>query len=265
MSFFQARNVSVEFLNPVTGEALKALDNVSVEIKDGEFFTICGPSGCGKSTFLLVVEGLVKPSTGEILIEGRKVVEPGSDRAMVFQESSLLPWRSLKGNVELGLEARRLPKMKRDEISQKYLDLVGLSGFERYHSYQVSGGMKQRAGLARALAVEPKILLMDEPFASVDAQTKEFLQSDLLKIWSATKKTIIYVTHSLDEAIYLSDRVAIMSSRPGRFVEILEIDIPRPRAPEIMNTNRFIEYRQRAWEILKAEVVMAREQEMLRR
>ena len=205
----------------------EALENITLEVKPSEFLCIVGPSGCGKTTLLRMIAGLDYPTSGEIILDGTPVEGPSPDRGMVFQEFSLFPWRTVLKNVEFGLKIQG----KRDvrKTAERYIKLVGLTGFEHSFPFQLSGGMKQRVAIARALATEPAILLMDEPFGSVDAQTRNVLQEELLEIWKRTKKTILFVTHSVDEAVYLADRVVVMSSRPGRVLEIVAIDLERPR------------------------------------
>nr|MBC8391022.1 ABC transporter ATP-binding protein [Deltaproteobacteria bacterium] len=185
----------------------KALQNLSFEVPEGRFFTIIGPSGCGKSTLLRIIDGLMPPDEGKILSHGKEITKPGQDRGMVFQNFNLLPWRTVIDNVGFGLELMKLPKKTWEEKAKFYIDLVGLKGFEHYYPYELSGGMQQRVGLARALAVDPEVLLMDEPFGSVDEQTREFLQVELLRIWDHEHKTIVFVTHSIEEAVFMSDTV----------------------------------------------------------
>jgi NitT/TauT family transport system ATP-binding protein len=208
---------------------LVALHNISVCIRRNEFVSLLGPSGCGKTTLIRIVAGLLPSDRGEIMVNGQTVTEPGRDRCMVFQQFGLLPWRTVLSNVEFGLEIEGTAKEERRGIAEKYLDLVGLRGFESYYPHQISGGMQQRVGIARALSKKPDILLMDEPFGAVDAQTREQLQEELLKIWAQTDTTVVFVTHSIDEAVYLSDRVVVMQARPGRIKEEVAIDLPRPR------------------------------------
>ncbi len=219
------------------GGEIKALEGINLEVKPGEFLCIIGPSGCGKTTLLRLIAGLEHPTSGEIILDGREVRGPSSDRGMVFQEFSLFPWRTVLRNVEFGLQMRGIKKKERIAIAEKYIGLVNLEGFEHHYPYELSGGMKQRVAIARALATEPSILLMDEPFGSVDAQTRNILQEELLRIWERTGKTIIFVTHSVDEAVYLADRVAVMSARPGRIVECMGINIERPRKRTSVEAN----------------------------
>ncbi len=210
------------------GEML-AIADFDLNVEEGEFVCILGPSGCGKTTILRIIAGLENQTTGNILLNGKKISGPGSDRGMVFQEFALFPWRNVRSNVEFGLELKGVPAEERRARTQKYIDLVGLKGFEDYHPYQLSGGMKQRVGIARALANEPAILLMDEPFGALDAQTRNLMQKELLRIWSETKKTVIFVTHSVDEAVFLADRIVVMTARPSSIGEIYEIKWTRPR------------------------------------
>lgn len=242
--------------NSADDRELLALDQINLHVKAGEFLVIIGPSGCGKSTFLDIVGGLSKPDNGEILIGGKQVKGPGLDRGIVFQQYALFPWRTAQGNVEVGLEAQKIDKSRRHEISKEYLSLVGLTGFEDRYPYELSGGMKQRVAIARALALNPDILLMDEPFAALDAQTREILQRDLLRIKDETKKTVLFITHSIDEAVFLADRVAVMTARPGKIKEIVEIPISRQQRLEedVQSTEEFVRVRHTLWATLKEEV-----------
>src|SRR6266404_8741591 len=199
----EAQDIRLEYQQPRTGSRLAALDSVNLKITDGEFVSIVGPSGCGKTTFLSVVDGLIPASGGRILVDGKAVTKPGPDRAMVFQDASLLPWRTVLQNVLYGLECLNVGAREAKERASHFIELVGLSGFEHHYPYELSGGMQQRVNLARALVMDPKILLMDEPFASLDAQTRELMQEELLRIWKAARKTVLFVTHQIDEAIYL--------------------------------------------------------------
>jgi NitT/TauT family transport system ATP-binding protein len=231
---------------------LVALHDISLYIRRNEFVSLLGPSGCGKTTLIRIVAGLLPADRGEIMVNGQAVTEPGRDRCMVFQQFGLLPWRTVLSNVEFGLEIEGRPKEERREIAEKYLDLVGLRGFESYYPHQISGGMQQRVGIARALSKKPDILLMDEPFGAVDAQTREQLQEELLKIWAQTDTTVVFVTHSIDEAVYLSDRVVVMQARPGRIKEEVAIDLPRPRwEGDVKAEPRFAQLRSRLRESLR--------------
>jgi len=220
---------------------LKALDRFNVGVKPSEFLCIIGPSGCGKSTLLRLIAGLDEPSSGAIILDGKELKGPSPDRGMVFQEYSLFPWRTVLKNVTFGLELQKMAKQERYRIAKEYIELVGLKGFENSYPYELSGGMKQRVAIARAIAPDPSILLMDEPFGSVDAQTRNALQEELLEIWQRTRKTIVFVTHSVDEAVYLADRVAVMTARPGTLIKCAGIDIPRPRKRTSVEANEFRE------------------------
>ncbi len=211
------------------GRSMHAVENVSFDIKDAEFICIVGPSGCGKSTLLRMIAGLEPISGGEIFVGAQKVTSPSPSIGFVFQEYTLFPWRTVQKNVEFGLEMKKLPPQEREKIAAKYIDLVGLTKFKDSYPYELSGGMKQRTAIARTLAVNPEVLLMDEPFGALDAQTRNILQEELLDIWSKERKKVLFVTHNVDEAVFLADRVIIMTARPGRIKEIVDIDIPRPR------------------------------------
>jgi len=232
---------------------LVALYNISLAIRKNEFVSLLGPSGCGKTTLIRIIAGLLTADRGEVLVNSQLVNSPGRDRCMVFQQFGLLPWRTVVSNVEFGLEIDGVPREERRELAGKYLELVGLKGFENYYPHQISGGMQQRVGIARALSKRPEILLMDEPFGAVDAQTREQLQEELLKIWAQTETTVVFVTHSIDEAIYLSDRVVVMQARPGRIKEEVIIDLPRPRwEGDIKADPRFAQLRARLRDSLRA-------------
>lgn len=221
-------------------------------MRQGEFLAIVGPSGCGKSTFLDMLAGLAHPSSGEIFIDGKLITGPALDRGIVLQGYALFPWRTVRKNVEFGLEIKKIPAKDRKEISQRYIDLVGLQNFEDRYPHELSGGMKQRVAIARALAYDPEVLLMDEPFAALDAQTRETLQDELLQIWEKTQKTIVFVTHAIDEAVFLADRVAVMTANPGTLKEIVAIDLPRPRTG-IRSSAEFGWIRHKIWALLQNE------------
>jgi NitT/TauT family transport system ATP-binding protein len=254
----QARGVNREFqIRNTLGrkERLKVLEGFDLDINEGEFLSLLGPSGCGKSTFLSILAGLDKYDGGDILVDGRQLQERSFSRGIVFQSYALLPWRTVIKNLEVGLEIRHIPKHERRRTARQYLELVGLAAFENQYPHQLSGGMKQRIAIARVLAYQPDLLLMDEPFAALDAQTRENLQIELLRIWETDKKTIVFVTHSIDEAILMSDRVAFMSARPGHIKEIIEIDLPRPRTEDIRNSAEFAKIRKNLWGMLQDEVL----------
>jgi NitT/TauT family transport system ATP-binding protein len=240
--------------------ALTALDDVSLDIADGTFLSLVGPSGSGKSTLLDLLGGLATPTSGEVLIDGEPVRGPGLDRGVVFQQYALFPWRTARANVEFGLEGGRLGKRQRAERAREYLSLVGLSGFEDRYPHELSGGMKQRVAIARSLAYDPAVLLMDEPFAALDAQTREQLQDELLRIWRRTGKTIVFVTHGIDEAVYLGQRVAVLTSRPGRLKAVVDVDLG-DRTGDVRSDPAFGRQRHRLWELLHDEVRKAAEHE----
>ncbi len=208
---------------------LKVLDDINLDIASSEFICILGPSGCGKSTLLDLIGGFGIPSSGSILADGIKILGPSADRALMFQEAALFPWMNVLENVAFGLEAAGVSRKERTSIAQRFIKLTHLEGFEKAHPHELSGGMKQRAALARALSINPKVMLMDEPFGALDAQTRDILHEELQVLWSATKKTIIFVTHNVREALILGDRVLLMSPRPGRIMSEFAFDIPRPR------------------------------------
>ena len=235
---------------------LEALRSISLDVARGEFISVVGPSGCGKTTFLRIVAGLEHASSGEVLLDGRSVKEPGSDRGFVFQNDSLLPWRTVLANAIIGREVAGSVGAADRKRTIELLKLVGLEGFEDYYPRQLSGGMRQRVNLARALAIDPEILLMDEPFAALDAQTREIMQTELLRIWERGQKTVLFVTHQIDEAIYLSDRVMVMTKRPGRAKKIFKIDLPRPRDYEMRVTPEFNELKLEIWNELKDEITV---------
>ena len=231
-----------------------AVSDVSLAVEDGEFLAIVGPSGCGKTTLLNIVAGLLPYEEGSVSIDEKRVVGPGVDRAVVFQHSSLLPWRTIAGNIRYGMEMqRRFDENTMRERADHFVKMVGLNGFERHFPNELSGGMQQRVNLARALAADPKVLLMDEPFAALDAQTREFMQAELLKIWSQDKKTVLFITHQINEAVYLADRVAVMSARPGRLKGIFKIPFGRPRTLSLKRDPQFLEIEDSIWQLIEEE------------
>jgi NitT/TauT family transport system ATP-binding protein len=234
-------------------QRVAALRQVSFEVMEHELVSVIGESGCGKTTMLRIVQGLTRPDRGSILVDGKPVSGPGHDRGIVFQQANLLPWRNAQKNVEFGLEIKGVSQPERFDRARELLALVGLQGFEQHYPHQLSGGMQQRVGLARALAIDPEIMLMDEPFGAVDAQTREILQSELLRIYHGTRKTILFVTHDLDEAVYLSDRVIVMATRPGRVRETVSVPFGRPRPdPTTLRGNQeFLHLRNRIWESIR--------------
>ncbi|MGW0810206.1 ABC transporter ATP-binding protein [Nonomuraea sp. NPDC002799] len=260
MTKISIRNVTKTFQVRDADEDFTAIAGIDLDVRDGEFLTLVGPSGCGKSTLLDLVAGLTGPTTGEILIDGKPITGPGLDRGVVFQQYALFPWRTAQANVEFGLEAKAVPKKERARRAREHLALVGLSGFEERFPHELSGGMRQRVAIARSLAFDPDVLLMDEPFAALDAQTRESLQEELLHVWQHTGKTVIFITHGIDEAVYLGQRVAVMTSRPGRIKEIVEVDFDS-REGDLRADPAFGEYRHRLWTLLRDEVAAAQVQE----
>ena len=247
----------------VSDEVFTALDEFTLDVRSGELLSLVGPSGCGKSTLLDLLGGLTTPTSGTISINGVPVTGPGLDRGIVFQQYALLPWRTAQANVELGLEAKKIPKRQRAAKAREFLSLVGLDGFEGRFPHELSGGMKQRVAIARSLAFDPEVLLMDEPFAALDAQTRESLQQELLRIWQATGKTIIFITHGIEESVYLGRRVAVMTSRPGRIKQILDIELgDRTASQDIRTSPEFTALRHQVWTSLQDEV---RKAELLER
>jgi NitT/TauT family transport system ATP-binding protein len=231
---------------------VKALADVNLSVRANEFLSIIGPSGCGKTTLLKLIDGLIPYDSGKIFIDGKQITAPGPDRAVVFQTFALLPWRTVLANVEFSLELRQFSAQQRTEIARDCLKRVGLDDFENHYPHELSGGMQQRAGLARALAVNPSILLMDEPFGAVDAQTRQLLQEELLELWQRERKTVIFITHSMDEAVYLSDRVVVMTPRPGRVAEVLDVPLARPRITDnVRRDPNFVELTNYIWDSLK--------------
>src|SRR5579883_361302 len=235
--------------------SLAVLDDVSLTIEDGSFVSFLGPSGCGKTTLLRIVDGLIRPSSGRVLVDGKPVQGPAADRAMVFQEFNLLPWRTAQKNAEFGLELQGIAR--REDLAAKALGLTGLEGFGGHFPHQLSGGMKQRVGLARALCTSPRYLLMDEPFGALDPQIRELMQIELMRLLEEDRKTVVFVTHSVDEAIFLSDRIVMFSARPGRVLEIIDVQLPRPRwkdEGQVKASAAFLEYRSHVWSLLKQQL-----------
>jgi len=235
-------------------EQLEVLRSLDLEIERGAFVSVVGPSGCGKTTFLRIVAGLEAASSGEVLLDGRAVRGPGGDRGFVFQTDSLLPWRTVLANAMIGPEVAGRSGASERRRTLDLLKLVGLEGFESYYPRQLSGGMRQRVNLARALAIDPEILLMDEPFSALDAQTREIMQTELMRIWEEGRKTVLFVTHQIDEAVFLSDRVLVFGRRPGRLQESVTIDLPRPRQLAIKRTGEFVAYVDRIWRQIEDDV-----------
>jgi len=237
-----------------------ALENVTLDVSSGEFLTLVGPSGCGKSTLVDLVGGLAKPDGGRILLDGRPVDGPARDRGIVFQQYALFPWRTATRNIEFALEVAGVGRKERRERARYHLDLVGLSAFADRYPHELSGGMKQRVAIARSLAYDPQVLLMDEPFAALDAQTRESLQSELLRIWRSTRKTIVFITHGIDEAIVLGQRVAVMTARPGRIKHVFDIpDVLHSETDDVRSLPAFGLTRHDIWSLLREEVLKAQQ------
>jgi NitT/TauT family transport system ATP-binding protein len=250
----EARNVSVEYTLIRKKTRLLALYDFSIDVKDGEFNVIVGPSGCGKTTFMNVVAGEVEATNGELRLYDKPVDGPGPDRSVVFQEYALLPWRTVWDNVKFGLEIQGVSEAGYKDRVQHFIDMVGLTGFERSYPHELSGGMCQRVGLARALATEPKILLMDEPFAAIDAMSRELMQGELERILEQTGQTVVFITHSIDEAITVGDKIVVMTAVPGRLKEVIQVDLPRPRREEhIKLIPQYSEMREHIWDLLRDE------------
>ena len=241
---------------PPRGRAVLALDQVSLQVANREFVALLGPSGRGKSTLLYLLGGFMPVETGSIAVDGNVITGPGPDRGIVFQHFALFPWKTVRGNILYGLERQRMPKAEREQRAHDFIELVGLSGFEDSYPSQLSGGMKQRCAIARTLAFDPKILLMDEPFGALDAQTRELMQSELLRIWQRTPKTVIFVTHDVGEAVYLADRVAVMSARPGRVKTIVDTKFDKTD-PHVHKSKAFVEKVDELWGLVKEEAIKA--------
>jgi NitT/TauT family transport system ATP-binding protein len=240
------------------GKDIDAIRGFNLEVADGEFVAIVGPSGCGKSTFLHMLGGFEPVTEGELLVEGRSVAGPGPDRGVVFQEFALFPWRTVAQNVTWGLEVQKRNKAERVEIAERLIAKVGLTAFRDHYPAELSGGMKQRVAIARTLAFDPRILLMDEPFGALDAQNRELMQEELQTIWNDARKTVVFITHDIEEAIYLADRVIVFSARPGRTKADITIDLPRPRQIDLKKSKAYFEYRNQIWDLLRDEVLRAR-------
>ncbi|MFI7125091.1 ABC transporter ATP-binding protein [Nonomuraea sp. NPDC050153] len=260
MTKISIRNVTKTFQVRDADRPFTALSGIDLDVREGEFLTLVGPSGCGKSTLLDLIAGLTAPTSGEILIDGAQVSGPGLDRGIVFQQYALFPWRTARSNVEFGLEAKGVPRKERARRAREHLALVGLAGFEERYPHELSGGMRQRVAIARSLAFDPDVLLMDEPFAALDAQTRESLQEELVHVWEQTGKTVVFITHGIDEAVYLGQRVAVMTSRPGRIKEVVDVRFDS-REGDLRADPVFGEYRHRVWGLLREEVAAAQVQE----
>jgi NitT/TauT family transport system ATP-binding protein len=248
--------VTLRFV-PRTGNAVTALESISLDVENKEFSVIVGPSGCGKSSLLRLIAGLIQPTIGAIYLDDRKVMRPGKDRGMVFQSYTLFHWLTVRQNVEFGLRIANIDPVERADIARRFLTEVGLEGFENAYPKELSGGMMQRVALARALANDPEVLLMDEPFGALDSQTRWLMQELLLRIWESSHKTVLFITHDIDEAILLGDRVHVMTARPGRIKEIVPIDIARPRSTEVLTSNRFATLKRHIMALVHEEALRA--------
>lgn len=248
----EARGVRKQFASK--RGAVLALESIDFVANPGEFVSIVGPSGCGKSTLLYIVGGFVDATAGEVRVDGQVVTRPDPGRGIVFQEFALFPWKTVRGNIAYGPARQGMPRAERNELVRKYIDMVKLTGFEKHYPKELSGGMRQRVALARTLIMNPDVLLMDEPFGAIDAQTRVVLQAELLQIWEQTHKTVVFVTHSVEEALFLSDRVYVLSNRPTTVRDVLEVNLPRPRDPEgILSSPEYVRLHQRIWELLRED------------
>ena len=255
LGILAAKGVVIEYWLERSQSLFTAVQGVDLEIGEGEFVAIVGPSGCGKTTFLNAVDGLIPIAQGSLTLDGREILAPGPDRAMVFQQPGLLPWRTVMGNVIFGVEAQgRMSRSDAVAGAKQQIELVGLNGFEDAFPLELSGGMQQRVNLARALLTDPEMLLLDEPFAALDAQTREMMQLELLKIWGRTRKTALFITHDIKEAIYLADRVIVFTKRPGKVKRVVDIDIPRPRGLRVKRDPAFLRYEDEIWESIQEEL-----------
>ena len=250
----EVRGVCLDLANERTQQILPVLRNIDLDVHEGELVCIVGPSGCGKTTLLNAVDGLTRVTAGRILVDGREVAGPGPDRAMVFQHDSLFPWRTVEANVMYGLDLQgKLSRPERRERARALVELVGLSGFAEHYPHELSGGMRQRVNIARALATQPQLLLLDEPFAALDAQTREFMQAELLKILARARTTALFVTHQINEAVFLANRVVVLSARPASVKEIIQVDLPPTRTLAMKHQPSFLDLEQRIWRLIEQE------------
>ena len=249
----EARGISMSFAQKRMGTEMLVLNEVNFVVGEGAFVSIVGPSGCGKTTLLNIASGLIRPTQGTFAVRGTPINGPGRDRSTVFQDASLLPWRTVLGNVLYGVECQTGDTKKVIPQAMQLIDLVGLEGFERYYPHELSGGMRQRVNLARALLTDPDVLLMDEPFAALDAQTREAMQAELLRVWTETRKTVLFITHQIDEAVYLSDRVLVFGTHPGRLIEDITIDAGRPRPLAMKREELLVGYERHIWSLIKPD------------
>lgn len=256
----RAQNLSVMFERD--DKSFLAVDDVSMTIQEGEFVVIVGPSGCGKTTFMNTFAGLVRPSRGKVYMDGEEITGPSAERGVVFQQFALFPWKTVAENIEFGLKYRGLPKEQRHEVVKKYVHLIKLEGFEKSYPHELSGGMKQRVAIARVYANRPQVLLMDEPFGALDAQTRTIMQEDLSGMFLTEKRTVLFITHSVEEALYLGDRVVIMTARPGKIKKIIPItrdnlipDRRKMRYDDVVNMKEFLDLKGEIWGLIKAEIL----------
>ncbi|CAH1648004.1 MULTISPECIES: ABC transporter ATP-binding protein [Chelatococcus] len=255
MNSINVRDISKVFPGGLNRSKVIALHNISLSINSGEFICIIGPSGCGKTTLLHMIAGFTFPTNGEVLYKGHPISGPGPERIVIFQEYGLFPWFTVRENIEFGLRAKGLARSDRNSIVRDYISLVGLAGFENRYPKHISGGMKQRVGIARALAADPDVVLMDEPFGALDSLTRDQMQEEILRIWEQRRKTVVLITHSIDEAIFLADRVFVMTARPGTIKEVVDIELPRPRDPEMRSTSqKFLAYKEHLTHSLRKEI-----------
>jgi NitT/TauT family transport system ATP-binding protein len=247
----RVEDLSIAYPLPRLARRLDAVNRVSFDVAAGSFVSLVGPSGCGKTSILNTVAGLLPGFEGRVAVHGQAITGPGRDRALVFQHAALLPWRTVLGNVAYGLECHRMGRAEARQRALEFIELVALAGFEHHYPHELSGGMQQRVNLARALAVEPSLLLMDEPFAALDAQTREAMQGELTRIWSIRRSTVLFITHQIDEAVYLSDRVVVLSARPGRIKTVVDVTLPRPRSLATKRTEQFLEVVRQIWDLIE--------------
>lgn len=257
---FEINSITKQFV--LNKKAIQVLEKISLDIAKNEFVAILGTSGCGKSTLLRMLGGFVEPTTGSVSFNGAPVAGPGPDRGMVFQSYTLFPWMTVRKNIEYGLKQKKCPPREAEKIISKYIDVMGLGGFEDVYPKTLSGGMKQRVAIARALANNPESLLLDEPFGALDAQTRASMQELMINVWEVNPKTIVMVTHDVDEAIYMADRVVVMTARPGSIKQIFHIELERPRLPEIKNSPEFIKYKREAIELIYEESMKIQQEEL---
>jgi NitT/TauT family transport system ATP-binding protein len=252
----QIRDLTIDYVNEDRGEHHRAIDSLSLDVYENEFLCVVGPSGCGKSTLIAAIAGFLRPAAGQLSMDGRRITGPGADRGVVFQEYALLPWNTVIDNVALGLKIRGVPRAERHEVARRFLGMTNLVGAAQKYPHELSGGMKQRVAVARTLANEPEVMLMDEPFAAIDAQTRMTLQEELVGIWTRSRVTVLFVTHSVDEAVFLADRVAILTANPGRLKAIVPVDIPRSeRSWATLNVNRaYVALRDQILALVRADL-----------